>query len=75
MSALMMTKGGACLSPPFTRPSDAQTIPSRSLTKLVGALIVATALVAPDCCLIQSHDHGLNLDGLGSICFARVVWR
>jgi hypothetical protein len=47
----------------------------QALARSFAALIVLTALVAPDCCLTQSHDHGADPDGFGPTCFSHAAWR
>jgi hypothetical protein len=61
-------------------PRDAASLKSargllRVLARSFAALIVLTALVAPDCCLTGSHVHSADLDGFGPVCFSRAVWR
>jgi hypothetical protein len=45
------------------------------LARSFAALIVLTALLAPDCCLTGTHVHSANPGGFGPICFSGVGWR
>ena len=59
-------------------PSDAtlfKHVPMQGLVRFSVALIILTALIAPDCCLTRSHVHGGRLDGLGPLCFSRAIER
>jgi len=76
MSALTMTTSDLGL----LSPRDATSLErARSLLRVLArsfaALIVLTALVAPDCCLTGSHAHGADLGGFAPVCFSRAVWR
>jgi hypothetical protein len=75
MSALTMTTGDlGPLSPHVAISLKSARIPLRVLARSFAALIILTALIAPDCCLTGSHAHGAALDGFASICFSRAVW-
>jgi hypothetical protein len=76
MSALTMTTNDlGLLSPHVAISLKNARIPSRVLARSFAALIVLTALIAPDCCLAGSHAHGADRDGFVPICFSRAVWR
>jgi hypothetical protein len=47
----------------------------RVLARSLAALLVLTALLAPDCCLTGTHVHSANPGGFGPICFSGVGWR
>lgn len=49
--------------------------PLQVLIKSLAALIVLTALIAPDCCLRGSHAHGADFDGFAPVCFTGAAWR
>jgi hypothetical protein len=63
------------LSPHVAISLKSARIPLLVLARSFAALIVLTALIAPDCCLTGSHAHGAGLDGFGPVCFSRAVWR
>jgi hypothetical protein len=76
MSTLTMTTSDlGLLSPHVVISLESARIPLRVLARSFAALIVLTALIAPDCCLTGSHALGADLDGIGPVCFSRVVWR
>ena len=76
MSALTLTTSDfGLLSPHDAISLKSARIPSRVLARSFAALIVLTAIIAPDCCLTGSHAHGADLDGFGPICFSRALWR
>ena len=76
MSTLTMTTSDlGPLSPHAAISLKSARIPLRILMNSFAALIILTALIAPDCCLTGSHAHGADLDGFGPICFSRAVWR
>jgi hypothetical protein len=76
MSALVVTKSDlGLLSPHVGIPLKSASIPLRFLARSLAAMIVLIALIAPNCCLTGSHAHGADLDGFGTICFNRAVWR
>jgi hypothetical protein len=76
MSALTMTTSDlGLLSPHVAISLNSARIPLRVITRSFAALIVLTALIAPDCCLSGSHADGADLDGFGPVCFSRAVWR
>jgi hypothetical protein len=76
MSALTMTTGDLWpLSPHVAISVKSARIPLWVFARSLAALVILTALVAPDCCLTGSHAHGADVDGSGPICFSRAVWR
>jgi hypothetical protein len=76
MYALTMTTSDlGSLSPNVEASLKSARIHLRVLARSFAALIVLTALIAPDCCLTGSHVHGADLDGFGRVCFSRAVWR
>jgi hypothetical protein len=76
MSALTLTTSDLGLAPPHVAISlRSARIPLRVVARTFAALIVLTALVAPDCCLTGPHAHGADLDGFAPVCFSRAVWR
>jgi hypothetical protein len=76
MSALTMTTGDlGPLSLRVAASLKSARIALPGLARCFAALIVLTALIAPDCCLTGSHAHGPGLDGFGPVCFSRIVWR
>ena len=76
MAALTMTTSDlGLLSPRLATSLKSARAPLSVLARSFAALIVLTALIAPDCCLIRSHVHGADLEGFAPICFSRAVWR
>jgi hypothetical protein len=76
MSVLTMTASDfGPLSPHVATSLKGARIPLPILARSFAALIVLTALIAPDCCLTGSHAHGAGLDGFGPVCFSRAVSR
>jgi hypothetical protein len=76
MSTLTMTPSDlGLLSPHVVISLESARIPLRVLARSFAALIVLTALIAPDCCLTGSHVHGADLDGFVPVCLGRAVWR
>jgi hypothetical protein len=76
MSVLTMTTSDlGLLSPHVAISLKSARIPLRVLARSFAALIVLTALIAPDCCLTGSHVHGADLDGFVPVCLGRAVWR
>ena len=76
MSELTMTTGDlGPLSPHAAISLRSARVPLRVLARSFAAIIVLTALIAPDCCLTGSHAHGADFDGFAPLCFSRAVWR
>jgi hypothetical protein len=76
MYALTMTTSDlGPLSPNIEASLESARVTLRVLARSFAALIVLSALIAPDCCLTGSHVHGADLDGFGRVCLNRAVWR
>jgi hypothetical protein len=74
MSALTMTTSDlGLLSPHVAISLRNARIPLRIPAWSFAALIILTAIIAPNCCLTGSHAHGADLDGFGPICFSRAI--
>jgi hypothetical protein len=71
----LMTSDLDLLSPHVAVSLKSARIPLRVLARSFAALIILTALIAPDCCLTGSHVHSADLDGFGPVCLSRAVWR